>query len=63
MVTIDDQEKKLIASRHHQGDKSRIECLMKDKDKEIQLLKGKLNIPTTKHIQTKELIELEKEKE
>jgi len=55
-------EQQIIALGEDPNDKNGVKALVKEKDKEIQVLKSKLKIPTLEHVQTKELVEAQKEK-
>jgi hypothetical protein len=55
-------EQKLISLGTTIEDKSSISSMIKEKDKEIQNLRGKLNFPVIVHSQAKEIVELEKKK-
>lgn len=62
LVNINDMEQKLIVLAQDPSDESGIESLVKDKENENQVLKGKLKISSTKCIQTQELVEQRKKR-
>jgi predicted DNA-binding protein (MmcQ/YjbR family) len=53
-VNIHDLEQRVIGLGEDPNNKDDVKSLVKEKDKEIQLLKSKLKISSAKHIQTKE---------
>ena len=63
LVSINDLEQKLISLGTTIENRSNISSMIKEKDKEIQNLRGKLNLRNIVHNQTKEIVELEKEKD
>ena len=63
LVSINDLEQKLISLGTTIENRSNISSMIKEKDKEIQNLRGKLSLRTIVHNQTKEIVELEKGKD
>jgi hypothetical protein len=57
LVNIHDLEQIIISLGEDPNDKNGVKSLVKEKDKEIQVLKSKLKILASKHVQTKELVE------
>jgi hypothetical protein len=62
-LKIIDLQENIIALGANPDDPEPVQSLVKENDVEIQVLKEKHKIPTTEHVQTKELMEFQQEKE